>query len=55
MMRGLCTMCGAVETELRFLIIGDFAGWVCAACWEQLRDCMPRRFCSAGEQTEPGE
>ena len=52
---GACELCGKKDQDLRILFIDDFAGWACAECIEELRDCVPRRFCAAGEETEPGE
>ncbi len=54
-MHGACELCGKKGQDLRILFIDDFAGWACAECIEELRDCVPRRFCAAGEETEPGE
>ena len=52
---GTCEMCGGHGRELRILFVGDFGGWACAECVGQLRECTARRYCSAGEETEPGE
>ena len=55
MRRGTCEMCGKEEQDLRILFIDDFAGWACTECIKYLEDCIPRRYCSAWEETEPGE
>lgn len=52
---GTCEICGAHGRELRVLAMTDFLGWACEECWSQLAECMPRRWCDAGEETEPGE
>ena len=52
---GTCEMCGGHNRELRILAIDDFIGWACDECRRQLRECIPRLFCSAGEETEPRE
>ena len=52
---GTCELCGGHNRELRILVIGDFIGWACEICRRQLRECQPRIWCSAGEETEPGE
>ena len=52
---GTCELCGGHNRELRILALTDFIGWACKECAQQLRDCLQRRFCSAGEETEPGE
>ena len=54
-LKGTCEMCGGHNRELRILAIDDFIGWACDECRRQLQECIPRRFCSAGEETEPGE
>ena len=53
--KGTCELCGAEDQELSVLVIGDFAGRACPECVAELRECQPRRYCSAGEETEPGE
>lgn len=55
MRRGTCEMCGAADQDLRILFIDDFAGWACPECIRELQECIPRRYCSAWEETEPGE
>ena len=55
MRHGTCEMCGAADLDLRILFINDFAGWVCPECMRELQECIPRRYCSAWEETEPGE
>ena len=52
---GTCELCGGHNRELRILAMADFIGWACEECMRQLRDSLQRRFCSAGEETEPGE
>jgi hypothetical protein len=52
---GTCQLCGAHERKLRILAISDFIGWACEECCRQLFDSIQRRYCSAGEETEPGE
>ena len=52
---GTCEICGAHGRELRVLAMTDFLGWACEECRIQLAECMPRRWCDAGEETEPGE
>jgi hypothetical protein len=48
-------MCGGHNRDLRILAIDDFIGWACEECRQQLHDCLPRRFCSSGEHSEPSE
>lgn len=52
---GTCEICGAHGRELRVLAMTGFLGWACEECRSQLAECMPRRWCNAGEETEPGE
>lgn len=52
---GTCEICGAHGRELRVLAMTDFLGWACEECRSQLAECMLRRWCDAGEETEPGE
>ena len=52
---GTCELCGLHSRELRILVIADFIGRACEECRLQLRDCTSRLYCSAGEETEPGE
>ena len=52
---GTCELCGGHNRELRVMALTDFIGWACGECREQLSLCTPRRFCSAGESSEPGE
>ena len=52
---GTCELCGGHNRELKILFVGDFIGWACKQCRQQIQDCTVRRWCSAGEQTEPGE
>lgn len=52
---GTCELCGGHGRRLRVLALGDFIGRACEECMAQLRECQARRFCSAGEETEPGE
>ena len=52
---GTCELCGGHERDLQILFVGDFGGWACAECVGQLRECTVRRYCSTGEETEPGE
>ena len=37
------------------LYIGDFAGWACDECINQLRKSQERQYCGTLEHTEPGE
>lgn len=53
--RGKCEMCGGHNRTLRMLVLADYIGWTCTQCIEQVGSCIPRRFVSAGEQTEPIE
>lgn len=52
---GTCELCGGHNRELGVLFVGDFIGWACGQCRQQIQDCTVRRWCSAGKQTEPGE
>ena len=52
---GTCELCGRHNCELKILAIADFIGWACEECRQQLRECTARLYCSAGEETEPGE
>lgn len=52
---GTCEICGAHNRELKILVFGDFIGWACKACQGQLAESVERRYCGAGEETEPGE
>lgn len=52
---GTCEMCGGHNRELRVLFVGDFAGWACPQCIDQVGFCQERRFISTGESTEPIE
>ncbi len=52
---GTCQLCGERDRKLRILAVNDFIGWACEECCRQLMDSIQRRFCSAGEETEPGE
>ena len=52
---GKCELCGGHGRELRILEQADFIGWACEECRRQLNECQPRRYCSTGEETEPGE
>lgn len=52
---GSYELCGGHDRDLRILALADFIGWACEECTRQLRDSLQRRFCSAGEETEPGE
>lgn len=53
--RGTCELCGGHDRDLQILVLTDWIGWACETCRRQLWDCQVRRFCSAGEETEPGE
>ena len=55
MRHGTCELCGAHDRDLLILAQTDFIGWACEECIRQLWDCQVRRYCSAGEETEPGE
>ena len=52
---GTCEMCGGHNRQLRMLIVADFIGWACGQCIDQVGMSVPRRYVSAGEQTEPTE
>ena len=52
---GRCELCGGHRRELRVLTVGDFIGWACGECRRQIQDSAVRRWCSTGEETEPGE
>ena len=52
---GICELCGGHRRELRILAQVDFIGWACDECRQQLYECQVRRYCSTGEETEPGE
>ena len=52
---GTCRMCGKPDQDLWMLYIGDYADLTCAECIQQIQKCQARRFCSAGEETEPAE
>lgn len=52
---GTCELCGRHGQELRVMAQMDFIGWACDECFRQLHECQVRRYCSAGEETEPGE
>ena len=52
---GTCELCGGHNRELKILFVGDFIGWACGQCRQQIQDCTIRRWCSAGEQTETAE
>ncbi len=52
---GTCELCGGHNRELRILVLHDFIGWACPQCIDQVGSCIPRRYVSAGEQTEPTE
>ena len=54
-MTGTCEMCGAEGRQLRMLYLGDDAWRVCPECMGELEKSQARRYCSAGEETEPGE
>ena len=51
----MCELCGAKGRELRMLAVGDFLGWACGECREQLRDSAAGIYCQSGERTEPAE
>ena len=53
--KGKCELCGGHGRELMILAQADFFGWACEECIRQLRECQVRRYCSALEETEPGE
>ena len=52
---GTCELCGGHNRELQILAQAEFIGWACAECRRQLFECQVRRYCSTGEETEPGE
>ena len=54
-MNGTCELCGGHNQELKILAQMDFIGWACEECRRQLYECQVRRYCSTGEETEPGE
>ena len=53
---GTCQLCGKHKCpQLWMLYLGDWCGWTCAECIQQVMDSQERRFVPAGEHTEPGE
>lgn len=52
---GTCELCGGHNRDLRILFVGDFIGWACAECIDQIRDSQVRRFMPACEHSEPAE
>ena len=52
---GTCELCGGHSRELKIMAQMDFIGWACEECRRQLFECQVRRYCSTGEETEPGE
>lgn len=52
---GKCEMCGGHNRDLRILVLADFIGWACGECIDQVGRSIPRRYASAGEETEPNE
>lgn len=52
---GTCEMCGKPDQSLWMLYIGDYVGWTCSECIEQVSKSQQRRYMPAGEHTEPGE
>lgn len=52
---GTCELCGGHDRDLRILVLQEFIGWACGECIRQIGDCMPRKFSSSGEHTEPSE
>lgn len=52
---GTCGLCGTPDRDLWMLYIGDYGDWTRAECIEQIAKCQARRYCSAGEETEPAE
>lgn len=52
---GVCGLCGKPDQDLWMLYIGDYSDWTCCECIQQIQKCQVRRFCSAGEETEPAE
>ena len=52
---GKCELCGGHNRELRILVLTDFIGWACGECIDQVGKSVPRRYVSAGEETEPIE
>ena len=52
--RGKCEICGEKGRELRPMFVGEIV-LACDACRRQLAECQQRRYCGAGEETEPAE
>lgn len=52
---GDCELCGGKGRDLYMLFVGDFAGYACTECISQVQKCTARRYCAAGEETEPAE
>lgn len=52
---GECELCGARNRQLRILVLCDYIGWSCPQCIDQVGKSIPRRYVSAGEETEPIE
>ena len=53
--KAICELCGGHSRDLSILVQAEFIGWACEECRQQLMACQVRRFCSAGEVTEPEE
>ena len=55
-LEGKCELCGKPNCPQRWMLyLGDWSGWTCAECIQQVMDSQERRFVPAGEHTEPGE
>lgn len=52
---GTCELCGGRNRSLWMLFLGDYQGWTCAECIEQVQQSQQRRFVPAGEHSEPAE
>jgi len=53
---GTCQLCGKHNNPLLLMLfLGDYAGWTCPECIQQVIDSQVRRFMPACEMTEPAE
>ena len=52
---GVCELCGSHHQGLRLLIVGEFVGWACRECVQELQDSVLRKYCGTVEHTEPSE
>lgn len=55
-MSGTCQMCGKKQCPHLFMLyLGEWSGWACPECIEQVANSQERRFSKPMEHTEPGE